>query len=529
MSREVNARQLEALRWIADGCPEGRWPPDSNGHKPTAAALNTRGLVTVRGHGPTWEAAVTEDGRYYLEHGSYPRASTSTSGASRAGSRARKRAAPAAPPPPIDDKAATTLRDAKRLLVDIERHGGMLTVADPSSSTRARYRRLLHACREHHLVPPGKELRFTGRDSGDLVMALDDGSDKSTSDWLRVRTTTRRITTNTESLRGAMAARKILHHRSPQLRDRAASMILALAEELRGHELKLGINVKLKTPKLFLQVEGRKRDVTITELTREVPHVPTPAEKRELRAYPWRHVPTVDHVPSGRLKLTVDRVGWVNNRSKCDEWTDKPNTPLDKQIATIAREIKAGVVSDLDAQRREEERRAAAHEAWEREKAEERGVWEGIRDTAIIRAREDVRRATFARLHDNRLTATEIRAFCEALNAATLNTATLNTATRTDTPTDQEPPRDWTTLRTWLTWARAAADDLDPTRHPERLDDSSFDVSVTHDDIRPYMKGWHTDRPDKDYRADRNAATSDLPEPRPWHLGMRGKNTWWRH
>lgn len=438
---------------------------------------------------------MTEDGRYYLTHGTYPRTRASvTTPPGKPGVRGKKKAAPPAEPPPINDKAATTLEEAKQLLADVERRGGTLTIADPSSSTRARYRRLLHACREHHLVPAGKELRFTGRDSGELVIALGDGSEKSTSDWLRVRTTTRRITTNTESLRGAMNASKILDHLSPEVRDRAAATIVALADELRSHELKLGINVKLKTPKLFLQVEGRKRDVTITELTREVPHIPTAAERRELKRYPWTRVPTVDHVPSGQLKLTVDRDGWANNRSNCDEWTDKPKIPLEKQIATIAREIKAGVVNDLDAQRREEERRAQALEQLERERAEERRVWEEIRNTAIIRA------------------------FCEALNASTL----ANTAI-------DETPRDWATLRTWLAWARAAADDLDPTRHPERLDDSSFDVTVTHDDIRPYMQGWLTDRPSKDYRADPKTANLALPEPRPWHLGMRGKNTWWRH
>lgn len=408
-------------------------------------------------------------------------------------------------------------------MADVERRGGILTISDPSSSTRARYRRLLHACREHHLVPAGKELRFTGHDSGDLVIAIGDGSDKSTSDWLRVRTTTRRITTNTESLRGAMNASKILHGLSPEVRDRAASTIVALAEELRGHDLKLGINVNLKTPKLFLQVEGRKRDVTITELNREVPHMPTAAERRELKRNPWTRVPTVDHVPSGQLKLTVDRDGWANNRSECDEWTDKPKTPLDKQITVIAREIKAGVVNDLDAQRREEERRAAAHEQWERERVEERRVWEESRNTAIIRAREDVRRTTLAKLHHDWRTATEIRAFCDALSAATLTCPTQNDLSA------EERSRDWVTLRTWLAWARSAVDDLDPTRHPERLDDASFDVTVTHDYIRPYMKGCLTDRHGKDYQAGPKAAELPLPEPRPWHLGMRGKNTWWRH
>lgn len=251
--------------------------------------------------------------------------------------------------------------------------------------------------------------------------------------------------------------------------------------------------------------------------------MPTAAERRELKRNPWARVPSVDHVPSGQLKLTVDRDGWANNRSKCDAWTDKPKTPLDKQIATIAREIKAGVVNDLDAQRREEERRAQVLEQLEREKAEERRLWEEIRNTAIVRAREDVRRTTFARLHDDWRTATEIRAFCDALNAATLTGHA-----HADAAAGSQS-RDWATLRTWLAWARAAADDLDPTRHPERLDDASFDVTVTHDDIRPYMKGWLTDRPGKDYQAGPKAADLPLPEPRPWHLGMRGKNTWWRH
>jgi hypothetical protein len=53
----------------------------------------------------------------------------------------------------------------------------------------------------HHLVPPEPELRFTGRDTGDIIIGICDGSDEGASDWLRIRTTSRRATTNLDALR----------------------------------------------------------------------------------------------------------------------------------------------------------------------------------------------------------------------------------------------------------------------------------------------------------------------------------------
>ncbi|NHA01357.1 hypothetical protein G5V59_20040 [Nocardioides sp. W3-2-3] len=38
-----------------------------------------------------------------------------------------------------------------------------------------------------------------------------------------------------------------------------------LAEELRRHDLRLGVNVKLKTLKIFLQIDSQRRDVLIEE------------------------------------------------------------------------------------------------------------------------------------------------------------------------------------------------------------------------------------------------------------------------
>ena len=65
--RTVNARQLEVLRWISEGCPDDVMTGDT--HKVTARALESRGLVKVSGCGAGWKAQTTDAGRYFVEHG----------------------------------------------------------------------------------------------------------------------------------------------------------------------------------------------------------------------------------------------------------------------------------------------------------------------------------------------------------------------------------------------------------------------------------------------------------------------------
>jgi len=67
--KPVNARQLEVLRWVADGCPDGVMVGASC--KTTAVALRNRRLLKVSKRGG-WHAELTDDGRYYLEHNRYP-------------------------------------------------------------------------------------------------------------------------------------------------------------------------------------------------------------------------------------------------------------------------------------------------------------------------------------------------------------------------------------------------------------------------------------------------------------------------
>jgi len=59
----LNARQVEVLRWIADGHPA---TDDGQGSfKRTAAALQDRRLVRISRRGGTWTATLTDGGRHY--------------------------------------------------------------------------------------------------------------------------------------------------------------------------------------------------------------------------------------------------------------------------------------------------------------------------------------------------------------------------------------------------------------------------------------------------------------------------------
>ncbi|PRA06181.1 hypothetical protein CQ019_01880 [Arthrobacter sp. MYb229] len=517
----VNERQLEVLRWISDGCPEGKWPEDGFPYKTSAAALKSRGLVTITRHGSTWTAAVTKAGTHYLEHGTYPPS-----------------ASPKAPTVPavrahravavdlgLGDGASETLAQAKALIAQL-RDSERITVADPVESTRARYRRVLHACRVHHLVPEDHELRFTGRSSGEIVIMLSTGSSADSSDWDRIRTTTRKITTNLDVLRKALETTSILKPVSEPLRPRAIEIVLDLAEHLRAHDFKLGANTKLKTPKLFVQDDTRRRNLYLTEILNEVPHVTTAAEQRELLRAPWTRIPKFDSSPSGRLQLHVERDGThevkidrqnYRYERNGDTWSDEKKKPLERQVREIAREIKKGVIDDDDALERQKQRHAEAHEAHQREQAAQLRAWENLRDHARAKAILELREATFARAFEAWQGAQELRAFAKQLE--TEATAQGLLANR---------PK----LREWLEWARIRADDIDPLANLEHLDDGVFDAEPSADDLRPHMEGWDPLRHRKDYSAGFGKPEQQqvhLPQPRAWHMGMRDRPSWWRY
>src|SRR3954452_16166386 len=68
----LTQKQLEVLRWIGNGCPDGAMHNDF--HRISAAALKRRALVRVSGHGASWRASITDDGREYVKRADSPEA-----------------------------------------------------------------------------------------------------------------------------------------------------------------------------------------------------------------------------------------------------------------------------------------------------------------------------------------------------------------------------------------------------------------------------------------------------------------------
>ncbi|HMQ66886.1 MAG TPA: hypothetical protein PJ992_11385 [Arachnia sp.] len=142
-----------------------------------------------------------------------------------------------------------------------------------------------------------------------------------------------------------------------------------------------------------------------------------------------------------------------------------------------------------------------------------RRKWEKIRSRAREKALLELRDATFARAFEAWQGAEELRLFAEQLETAASARGALG-----------ERPR----LREWLDWARTRADETDPITNLEQLDDDVFDAEPSADDLRPHMEGWDPYAPRKDYSwAEQQPPRA--PQPQPWHPGMQGRPTWWRH
>ncbi len=242
---------------------------------------------------------------------------------------------------------------------------------------------------------------------------------------------------------------------------------------------------------------------------------------------PWKQVPKSDRVPSGRLRIRVERDGsyetkpdhngYSQYRRNGDEWSDEKRTPLERQVPEIARAIKKGAIDDDDARERETQRRAEAHEALKREQAAQRRAWEGLRNRAREKAILELREATFVRMFESWQGAQELRAFAEQLEAAATSQGLL----------ESRPM-----LQEWLEWARTRADGMDPVTNLEHLDDDVFNAEPSEDELRPHMDGWDPSAPHKDYSASYSRPEqrpAHVPQPRPWHPGMQGRPSWWRH
>ncbi|MGV9266519.1 hypothetical protein ACWDRR_17880 [Kitasatospora sp. NPDC003701] len=435
--------QAEMLRWLA-----ANPGAEVESHKTnTLWALEQRRLV-ARKFSVTKEgrqiqtAVVSEQGRYYLQHGRHPE---------EAEREAQRNA-----------RDLETVKDAPvdgaDLIRRLEAAGGNVIVPDPGVMTRGRWARAFYHAVNNDLLPSGHKLRLTGRERGDLKLRLVDLAKESPSpppvpvvdvpaDLARphpliaaTRRALGRGLTGMADTRGQQGVVPV--HVSRSLVDRALRIMQGLFTEAerRGYAVEAWAPQTAwrgraePEPEVVIIVKGHAFPLEICERTSKHPHEPTPKELRDAERQPeWmrRRLPKYDHVPDGRLMIEEpghDRT-YGHRMYDCSDgvrWT------LESRLGTLLAAIEERAV-------RAEEQRV------EREQAERlrEQRWREAVDQAHRSLIDDHRLKVLLEQLDARRVANEIRSLCAELRENA-------TGTVTESTTD------------WLRWAEAHADSIDP-------------------------------------------------------------------
>ncbi|MBX9397860.1 PE-PGRS family protein [Streptomyces sp. TRM72054] len=538
----LNDRQLALLTRIGDGTDPVT--SDSPELALTARALKERRLITMSKQGGKWRAEITDAGRFYLEHGRHPDRPEPAQRKQRlAGSEQRARATPspqkqaAAPSTtkPAPQRAAKPPRPSPAevgaaLITEVQQAGRFLRIPNPSDEERARYRRAFDAARQ--CAPDGYHLKYSGRAKGDFFLGLLRVTGEDETEWNRIRLARSRMITDVEDVIAAVTADHSAFEISEEVLPRVLSLLRLLAEQALARHGEIAVSKKRRQPRPRLTVHGRTYEVSFRERQKPVRYVPKQPGRR---TYDWQRVtPAQKFEPSGELELLVSQqsgysYGWKK------EWADTAKKPLEEQISSVFRALKARAEEQERARlereaeqqrlREERERQEAERRRLEAEREErERREWEAAVSVASIKAVHAVRAERFGTALEQWQAAGEIRTFCAALDEAAAAAEDALEAER---------------LREWSAWGKTEADRLDPTTNGKGLASLNFHAEPTGDQLRPFLDGWHPHRPEKEKMpATQPALPKTEPDPwrglidarqdQGWRYGRQGRAQWWR-
>ncbi|MFD5913574.1 PE-PGRS family protein [Streptomyces massasporeus] len=513
----LNDRQLALLTRIGDGTDPVT--SDSPELALTARALKERRLITMPKQGGKWRAEITDAGRFYLEHGHHPDRPEPAQRKQRlAGSEQRARATPspqkqaAAPSTtkPAPQRAAKPPQPSPAevgaaLIAEVQQAGRFLRIPNPSDEERARYRRAFDAARQ--CAPDGYHLKYSGRAKGDFFLGLLRVTGEDDTEWNRIRLARSRVITDVEDVLAAVTKDHSAFEISEEVLPRVLALIRLLADQALARYGEIAVSKKRRQPRPLLTVHGRTYEVGFRERQKQVRYVPKQSGRR---TYDWQRVtPAHKSEPSGELELLVsENSGYSYGWKK--EWADTAKKPLEEQIASIFRALKARTEEQERARLEREAEQRRLREERERQEAErrrlaaereerERRQWEAAVSAASVQAVHAVRAEHFGTALEQWRAAGEIRAFCAALD---------------EVAAASEDAREAERLREWSAWGNAEADQLDPTTNGQGLATRDFHAEPTKKQLRPFLDGWHPDRPEKEKPPAQPAPPK--PEQDPW-------------
>ncbi|CAL9413145.1 hypothetical protein SUDANB54_01692 [Streptomyces sp. enrichment culture] len=464
MERQVNERQLSVLQWVEDGCPAGVW--ETSSYKTTCQALQNRGLVTVSRKGGQWSVALTSAGRHYLAHGTYPPRGFRPRKAQAAAPRpqsTRAQETPAAarkPGPPAQPRVTFT----EQLLQELADAGGRI-VKSGNGPELEKWPSRVAAARRSGRVPETKEL-YGGWCPGGYEIKLVDIPSWRLAVLEPVPVPSRLARPHTV-VRAMQAESQPLGLTKP-VQGRALRLIHALvtAVEANGHSSSAGQTDfappshrrRSASPHFTITAQGQTVGFLVLQEQDRTEHVAT---EKELAAAPknsWIRIPRYDYTPSERLRFVLS--GGQPHRSS--EWADAPNHPLEDQLAEIAQEV---TLRGEAAERRRLDEIEAARQ--------KRIRWEAAMEEARIRYAEAYRVRHFEAQEAAWRHATRLMEYVSAVR------------TRVDA---MPPGQARIEAESWISWAAATIERLDPLSTPPRLPDIP---EPRADDLKPFLGHWN--------------------------------------
>lgn len=269
-------------------------------YKATAVALQTRRLVTISRRSGNWQAEPTPAGRFFAENGLYPPGHWV----------AAKKPAPASlpiqRPAPTVERKVTGLRPVDQLIADVTDAGGVLTV---ETSDGGYWESLVASATRYKKVPAGKILKVKpGRTWSEAVIRLLDAPA-----WMAVELAPITVAADLRRLHSVVKNLRDDRDRLRLRRDTRTRAILILdalakSSEARGYQVTAPIpesGYRHSKGLLRITIGGHAHTIDLVELNDSVPHESTVRELKAKERFPWTRIPSYDHVPSGRLALTV--------------------------------------------------------------------------------------------------------------------------------------------------------------------------------------------------------------------------------
>jgi hypothetical protein len=476
----VNARQLEVLKWIADGCPDGVMKDYT--YKTTAIALQGRRLVAVTRKRGVWQAQLTAAGSYYLEHGRYPEDLQAAAHTVARGSLViqqlrladGQRAGPvAASSPGSASRGARTDVLAERLVAQVMRASGVIEV--DTEDDEIDYEQLIRAARRAPNLPFGKQLRIRsvgpyGSDRSEIYL----DEDFSVRIGARPVPVPQRVAAYHPAV-AAYRADADRHEVSGESFGRASRILQALAAEAarRGYrvtsvgrhqpQLHSEFRRSLTDGQIRITIDGFAYPIRIRELGRRGGSSLSYTAHQTLPR--WQAVRPAEFLPSGVLQLTIDS-GYRRDRRPA-EFKDTPESTVEDLLPVLLRELE--IRAREDSQRKQEQ---------EQQAAQKRLRWERAMEQSRHEFREAGRIEELTRQLEAWRLAADLDGYLSAMREQ-IGAITSDT--------------ERAAAESWLTWISEYRSRIDPLRHSLR---TPPDRKPSNEDLKPFLHGWSPYGPD---------------------------------